>query len=54
MKVGDVILVKDLEISKNPDIDVHTDPEAIVVMVDAIRNSIPEDEATDEGTAEEA
>lgn len=54
MKVGDVIRVKDLEISKNPDIDVHTDPEAIVVMVDAIRNSIPEDEATDEGTAEEA
>ena len=54
MKVGDVIRVKDLEISKNSDIDVHTDPEAIVVMVDAIRNSIPEDEATDEGTAEEA
>lgn len=54
MKVGDVIRVKDLEISKNPDIDVHTDPEAIVVMVDAIRNSIPEDEATDEGAAEEA
>ena len=52
MKVGDVIRVKDLEISKNPDIDVHTDPEAIVVMVDAIRNSIPEDEAADEEAAE--
>ena len=53
MKVGDVIRVKDLEISKNPDIDVHTDPEAIVVMVDAIRNSIPEDEEADEEAAEE-
>mgnify|MGYP000873831109 CR=1 FL=1 len=52
MKVGDVIRVKDLEISKNPDIDVHTDPEAIVVMVDAIRNSIPEDEAADEEAVE--
>ena len=52
MKVGDVIRVKDLEISKNPDVDIHTDPEAIVVMVDAIRNSIPEDEAADEEAAE--
>ena len=53
MKVGDVIRVKDLEISKNPDVDIHTDPEAIVVMVDAIRNSIPEDEEADEEAAEE-
>ena len=53
MKVGDVIRVKDLEISKNPDVDIHTDPEAIVVMVDAIRNSIPEDEEADEEVAEE-
>ena len=52
MKVGDVIRVKDLEISKNPDVDIHTDPEAIV-MVDAIRNSIPEDEEADEEAAEE-
>ena len=53
MKVGDVIRVKDLEISKIPDVDIHTDPEAIVVMVDAIRNSIPEDEEADEEAAEE-
>lgn len=53
MKVGDVIRVKDLEISKNPDVDIHTDPEAIVVMVDAIRNSIPDDEAADDEAAEE-
>ena len=53
MKVGDVIRVKDLEISKNPDVDIHTDPESIVVMVDAIRNSIPEDEEADEEAAEE-
>ena len=48
-----MIRVKDLEISKNPDVDIHTDLEAIVVMVDAIRNSIPEDEEADEEAAEE-
>ena len=53
MKVGDVIRVKDLDIAKNPDVDVHNDPEAIVVMVDAIRNNIPDDEDADEEEAAE-
>ena len=53
LKVGDTIHVKDLDIAKNPEIDLMTDPEAVVVTVDAIRNYVPEDEAT-EGTEEAA
>ena len=33
VKVGDSILVKDLALAKNPDIELLTDPEAVVVSV---------------------
>ena len=52
MKVGDTVYVKDLEIAKNPKIHLHTDPEAIVLTIDAIRNAVPEDEEADGEAAE--
>ena len=54
MKVGDTIRVKDLAIYKDADIDVKTDPEAVVVTVVAVHNgAVPETE-TPEETEEEA
>lgn len=52
MKVGDTIRVKDLDIAKNPEISLTTDPEAIVLTVDAIRNSVPETEDEEAEAAE--
>ena len=52
LTVGDTIRVKDLDIAKNPEISLTTDPEAIVLTVDAIRNSLPDTEKTEEGAAE--
>ena len=43
MKIGDVVLVKDLAIASNPDIDLMTDPEAVVVTVTRAHNA-PEEE----------
>lgn len=48
LKVGDVVRVKDLELAKNPDIDLVTDPEAVVVLVAAVHNAAPEAEETAE------
>ncbi len=48
LRVGDVVRVKDLELAKNPDIELVTDPEAIVVLVAAVRNAAPEAEETAE------
>lgn len=48
MKLGDVIKVKDLEIAKNPNIDLKTDPEAVVVSCTAVHNSVPEPETAEE------
>ena len=48
MKIGDVIKVKDLEIAKNPNIDLKTDPEAVVVSCTAVHNSVPETETAEE------
>ena len=48
MKIGDVIKDKDLEIAKNPNIDLKTDPEAVVVSCTAVHNSVPEPETTEE------
>ena len=54
MKVGDTIRVKDLAIYKDADIDVKTDPEAVVLTVVAVHNgAVPETE-TPEETEEEA
>ena len=48
MKIGDVIKVKDLEIAKNPNIDLKTDPEAVVVSCTAVHNSVAEPETAEE------
>jgi large subunit ribosomal protein L25 len=44
LKVGDVVRVKDLEIAQNPEIDLITDPEAVVVAITAVHNAEPEAE----------
>ena len=52
MHVGDVIRVKDLEIARDKDIDLLTNPEAIVVMMTAVHSAEVE-ETDEEKTAEE-
>ena len=54
LKVGDTVKVKDLAIAKNPDIDLKTDPEAVVVTVMVVHNDVPEEDAAeaDEKAAE--
>ena len=49
MKIGDTVQVKDLEIAADKDIDLLTDPEAVVVTVTAVRNgAVPDPESTPE------
>ena len=48
MRVGDSIKVKDLPIAANKEIDLMTDPEAIVVNVSEVRNEVPENENSEE------
>ncbi|MDO4267398.1 MAG: 50S ribosomal protein L25 [Eubacteriales bacterium] len=51
LKVGDTLRVKDLDIARNKDIDLTTDPEAVVATVTAVHNVVPEEPAeTDEKT----
>lgn len=50
LRVGDCIKVKDLDIAKNKEIDLITDPEAIVVALTEVHNTAESDEA--EETAE--
>ena len=50
LRVGDCIKVKDLDITKNKEIDLITDPEAIVVALTEVHNTAERDEA--EETAE--
>lgn len=50
LRVGDCIKVKDLDITKNKEIDLITDPEAIVVALTEVHNTAESDEA--EETAE--
>ena len=54
LKVGDTIRVKDLAIYKDADIDVKTDPEAVVVTVVAVHNGAVPETAKPEETEEEA
>ena len=54
LKVGDTIRVKDLVIYKDADIDVKTDPEAVVVTVVAVHNGAVPETATPEAEEEEA
>lgn len=42
LKVGDTVRVKDLDITKNKDIDLKTDPEAVVLSVIPVHNVVPE------------
>ena len=55
MKIGDTLRVKDLEIAKNKNIHITTDPEAVVATVTPVHNVVPETETDTEGegTAEE-
>ena len=46
LKVGDIVHVKDLDIAKNKDIDLKTDPEAVVLSVIPGHNVVPETEVT--------
>ena len=46
LKVGDTVHVKDLEIAKNKDIDLKTDPEAVVLSVIPVHNVVPTTEVT--------
>lgn len=50
LRVGDCIKLKDLDIAKNKEIDLITDPEAIVVALTEVHNTAESDEA--EETAE--
>ena len=53
MRIGDSIRVKDLEIAGNPDIDLMTDPEAVVVEVTLPHNAPVPETTTEEAPAEE-
>lgn len=48
MKLGDTIKLKDLDIAKNPDITLMTDPETTVATVTEIRSSASAEEETEE------
>ena len=50
MKLGDSIQVKDLDIAKNKDIDLVTNPEATVVSITEIHNQPVGDEEAEEET----
>jgi large subunit ribosomal protein L25 len=52
MKIGDSVLVKDLELASNEKIHLMTDPEATVVAVTEIHNKAAETD-TEEAAAEE-
>jgi large subunit ribosomal protein L25 len=48
LKAGDTVRVKDLEIAQNPEIELITNPEAIVITVTAVHNTEPETETEEE------
>ena len=50
---GDCIRVKDLEIAKNKDVSIMTNPESIIVNVIAVHNNT-DDDATEEDAEETA
>ena len=47
MHAGDAIKVKDLDIAKDKDIALKTDPEAVVVTVTQVHNDVPADDEED-------
>ena len=48
MKIGDTLRVKDLEIAKDKDIDLITDPEAVVATVTVVKSVVEDTESTEE------
>ena len=52
MKVGDTLKVEDLEIAKNPDIDLQTPLDAVVATVIGVHNAPAEGEGEEDTTAE--
>ncbi|MCD8084683.1 MAG: 50S ribosomal protein L25 [Clostridiales bacterium] len=53
LKVGDVVKVKDLSIASDQDVELHTSPDSVVLMVTLPHNSsLPEEEAPAEGEGE--
>ena len=52
LRIGDTIKVKDLDIAKNPEITLSTDPEALIVSVTEVHASADDEEAEDGETAE--
>ena len=52
MKVGETLKVKDLDIAKNPAIDLHTSPEATVATVLEVHNAVADDADAEAETAE--
>ena len=43
LRVGDTVHVKDLDIARNPKIEIQTDPEAVIVRVQEVYNTAEED-----------
>ena len=43
LRVGDTVHVKDLDIARNPKIEIQTDPEAVIVRVQEVYNTSEED-----------
>ena len=54
MRLGDVIRVKDLDIARNPNIDVLTNPDKVIVSVVASKNTGAGEDADGEEAEEEA
>ena len=52
LHLGDTITVGDLDIAKNPEITLSTDPEALIVSVTEVHASADDEEAEDGETAE--
>ena len=52
MKVGDTLKVEDLEIAKNPDIDLQTPLDAVVATVIEVHNAPAESEGEEDTAAE--
>ena len=52
LHLGDTITVGDLDIAKNPAIDLHTSPEATVATVLEVHNAVADDADAEDETAE--
>lgn len=53
MKPGDSVKVADLPIASNPDVDLNTSRDAVVVLVTESHNSaLPEEDASEEESEE--